>query len=623
MIGPAGDFHFLRPAALLLLVLVPVVLLGWRRSRGGGGAWRGVVDARLLPHLLGPGTARRSHGGAWLAGLAGVVAVLALAGPAWEREPLPLYRNQAARVIVLELARSMLASDIKPSRLERARYKIDAILTRSRDYQTALVGYAGDAFVAAPLTDDVATVRNLVAALEPDTMPVDGNDTARGIQVAVDLIRQAGLRHGGIVVLADSVGADADAAARAAREAGITVSVLGVGSDAGAPVPLAGGGFLDQGGQLVLARRDEAGLRSLADAGGGRYAALTTDAGDLDTLLAATVEGAERGDADGTAESARWRDRGPWLLLGLVPLVLAGFRRGWLLVLVAAVALPTGGARAAGWRDLWQRPDQQAARALAEGDAARAATLASDPQWRASALYRAGDFAAALDGWQAPDSADAAYNRGNALARLGRLEQALEAYDQALELAPGMEDALANRALVEQALQQQAGESGPADASQDGEPQQGDDPAAGDGSSQDQAGSQPSPSSGSDDGREGAEGAGEGDHRSDADPPEGEGGVGAAGGNDAPLDGEATTQPDAAQQEALADSIDQALADAADDAGSDATTVGAAPEDAAASEKRQALDHLLQRVPDDPGGLLRRKFQLEYQRRQRGGDTPP
>ncbi|MBN8728003.1 MAG: VWA domain-containing protein [Xanthomonadales bacterium] len=617
MSGLPAHFHFLRPAALLLLAALPLLWWGWRRGRGDAGGWRGVVDAALLPHLIGRSAVRPSRHATWLAALAALLAVLALAGPAWEREPLPLYRNQAARVIALELAPSMLAADVKPSRLERARYKIDDILARSRDHQTALVGYAGDAFVAAPLTDDVATVRNLVAVLAPDVMPVAGNDTARAIQAAVELIRQAGLRKGEIVLLADSAGAGAEAAARQARDAGISVSVLGVGSDAGAPVPLADGGFASEAGQLVLARRDEAGLRALARAGGGHYAALAVDATDLDTVLAASVDPAGRGETDGLAEGSRWRDRGPWLLLGLLPLALAGFRRGWLMVFAAALVLPAGGVRAAGWADFWQRPDQQAARALGAGDAARAAALAADPAWRASAHYQGGDFAAAAEGWQGAGGADAAYNRGNALARLGRFKDALGAYDEALALAPGMEDALANRALVEQALQQQQDEQ----AGQGEEPQPGDS-----GDSQQDARSTPPQRS-----ADGAEGEGAEPATMDGEAPRAESeqrapsqgrdesGAGADRTGAPAAAGEAPP-PDAAQRDALARSIDQALASEPGDPEQAAAALDAAPEDAATREKQQALEHLLQRVPDDPGGLLRRKFQLEYQRRQQGGD---
>lgn len=652
-----AQFHFLRPAALLLLLALPLCWYAWRHGRTDAGAWRGAVDAHLLPHLLERVDGGSARGGLLLAASLWVLACVALAGPAWEREPMPLYRNQAARVLVLELAPSMAAQDVKPSRLERARYKLDDILSRSRDYQTALLAYAGDAFVAAPLTDDVETVRNLVDALDPTTMPVIGNATGRAIDAAAGLIEQAGLHRGEIVLLADSVSHDATAAARRAHTHGFDVSVIGVGTGAGAPVALAQGDFLkDDDGNVVISRLDEAGLRAVAAAGGGRYATLAADAGDLDTVLAPTVDvDARAGRTDGEAASARWRDRGPWLLLALLPLALASFRRGWLMVFALAALMPSPRARAASFEDLWQRADQQAAAALAAGDAKRAAELAPTPEWRGGAAYRSGDFAAAESAYAQASGADAAYNRGNALAKLGRYEEAIAAYDEALKREPGMADAEANRKAVEDFMRQRKqqdssqGQQQPHDGddpSQDGrasqqggasKPEDGERKPDGQDESGDDANKQDGRQNDRDtrDGEQGEQQQGDqaqpGESRQDphGQSPDEKGAQDSAQRGGRPQDasgrtGEAGEQkPDAQQQQALKQAVDRALADPGKDAasGEPARAVQEAPEDDATREKRQALEHWLERVPDDPGGLLRRKFQLEYQRRQqRGGD---
>jgi len=641
-----AQFHFLRPLALLLLLALPLFWAAWRSARSEAGAWRGVVDVHLLPHLIERVDGGAGRGGLVLAAVGWAIACLALAGPAWEREPMPLYRNQAARVLALELSPTMLAQDEKPNRLARARFKLDDTLARSRDYQTALIGYGGDAFVAAPLTDDVGTVSNLVAALDPTTMPVAGNATARAIRAAAALIRQAGLHRGEVILFADGADAEATAAAREAREQGITVSVLGIGRTSGAPVPLAQGDFLkDAGGNVVVSRLDEAALRAVADAGGGRYATLTADGRDLDALLGTSAGAIGRGDATepeaGKAESARWRDRGPWLLLLLLPLALAGFRRGWLMA-AALAFVPLPQARAASFDDLWRRPDQQAATALSQGDAKKAAAVARSPAWRAGAAYRAGDYQAAAAEYAGIGGADAAYNRGNALAKLGRYEDALAAYDEALKLAPDMDDAKANRQAVEAFLEQSRREEKPpadGDAPQGGSGEQkpGDaQPPRNDPSANGQ-GQKPQDGASSQDGRKDATSPSEGSPGGDRDahdrPPaspspentpqdgSGKGGDGSDERQAHPDDD--AGKADARQQQALSKSIDEALAGGRRSAGQaqDAAQAGAAEEDEAAREKRQALDHLLQRVPDDPGGLLRRKFQLEYQRRQqRGGD---
>ncbi|MDR2012902.1 MAG: VWA domain-containing protein [Rhodanobacter sp.] len=677
MMHALTEFHFLRPLALLLIAALPLFWLLWRRGHTDAGAWHAVVDAHLLPYLIERVDDAPARGGSVLAAVLWTLACIALAGPAWERESMPLYRNEAVRVIALELAPTMLAVDEKPSRLARARYKIDDILARSRDAQTALIGYAGAAFVVAPLTDDVATVRNLVDALDPGTMPIAGNATAAAIEAAANLIEQSGQHRGDILLIADGVSADAATAANKARARGFTVSVLGVGSASGAPVTLEHGGFLkDQAGNMLIPRVDAAALQAVAEAGGGRYAGLSSvDSRDLDLLLAERVAGDRASDtgSDGQAQSGRWRDRGPWLLLVLVPLALFGFRRGWLMLVALAVMAPAAHpARAATLADLWQRPDQQAAKALAAGDAQSAAAVASSPEWRASAAYKNGDYAAAAGDYAQMPGADGAYNKGNALAKQGRYEEAIAAYDEALKQAPDMEDAQANRKVVEDFLkqqQQQNSAKNDKNAAQQGDKQDGQqkdgqqqggqqqDGQQQDGQQQDgqqqsgqqqsgqqqdgqqqggqqQSGQQQSgqqqneqqqgaqDSSGAENGEQNAKQNASADEKQKGEKPKS---AQSASDKDETAQNGAvpsnTAKPDAEQQKALAQSIDKALADGQQAAAQKAAQAQSAVvrKEEATREKQQVLEHMLQRVPDDPGGLLRRKFQLEYQRRQNGG----
>jgi Ca-activated chloride channel homolog len=641
MIATLADFHFLRPLWLLLLLAVPLFWLLRHRGRADAGAWRSAIDPHLLPHLIERIDAGSGRAGIVLAALLWTVASAALAGPAWEREPMPLYRNQAARVIALELSSTMMAEDEKPSRFERARYKVVDILERSKDYQTALIGYAGEAYVAAPLTDDIGTVRNLADALDPSTMPVAGNRAAAAISEAQKLIQQAGLHRGDIIVLADAADASAIDAARKAHAAGLVVSVLGVGSPGGAPVALAQGDFLkDDNGNVIVARRDDASLAAVADAGGGRYATLSADAHDIDTLLVdRTASAARPKDADAPsdiAESTRWRDRGPWLLLLLVPFAALAFRRGWLMALALALLAPSPRAQAASFKDLWMRSDQQAAAALAQGDAKAAVGVARSPDWHGSASFRSGDYESAATDYAEVGNADGAYNEGNALAKLGRYEDALAAYDRALKLAPDMDDAQANKAAVEEWLKQKQDKSSQKQKQQsksgnskDKQQQPGDktDPSEQQ-QKQDESGEQNQDQSSRD----------QGESKSDQDngekERESESQQKASGDQDKQSSSEATDgsttqpqsevdpsegKPSSAQQQALSKAIDKSLASGGK-SDKDGKPAAAVEEDDATQEKRQALDHLLQRVPDDPGGLLRRKFLLEHQRRVQRGD---
>jgi len=635
-----GDFHFLRPWWLLALAALPLVwrLLGGARGEGGG--WRTSVDAHLLPHLLAAGAARRES--RWprvLALVACALTALALAGPAWERLPQPLYQNRAARVYALELSSSMLAQDVTPSRYERARFKLNDLLAHGGDGQTALIAYAGDAFVVAPLTDDANTVSNLVDALDPSTMPVAGNNAARAIDAGVDLIRQAGMSSGEIVLLADGVGtSDAIAAAQRARAAGMRVSVLGIGTAQGAPVPLAAGGFLkNAGGDIVLPKLDAAALAALADAGGGRYLTFTADGSDVASLSERHV-GTDGAVASSEATSARFRDRGPWLLLLLLPLAASAFRRGWLMTVLVAVWLAPHPAYAWSWTDLWRTPDQQAQQALAAGDAAAARQLAKSPDLRGSASYRAGEFDAAEQDFARSSGADADYNRGNALAKQGRYQDAIDAYDHALREAPGMDDASANKRAVEEFLKQQQQEqqqkdqnkakdhqgksqqnpdgSGSSDAQQSQDPQSSDP----NGNGQSQQGEQGEQQQ--KDAKSGANAQQQQDGDSQQDPAQqGQAGKGAGKDRGAQQQSSTARSDEQKAQEQFRQRMDEAMKNAPqkDSKGQQTMRLGATSDGAAKDEQQQAIEQQLERVPDDPGGLLRQKFLLEYQRRQQRG----
>jgi Ca-activated chloride channel family protein len=435
------QFHFLRPLWLVALVALPLLFwFGMRRSSVPLELSR-LVDAELLPHLL-RGRAANRYMPAGLFAVGWTLCALALAGPTWNRVAQPLYASRAAQVVAISLSQHMLSRDVAPSRLDRARYKVHDLLASNRDGLNALIGYAGEAFVVAPLTADANSLGDLLNAMSPDTMPVDGNDAALAIQRGAALIHDANVPGGSLVLITDQADAAADAAARVADAAGVRVSVLGVGTAQGGPIPQASGGFLrDEQDRIVMADRDDAALAALAAAGGGRYAPMTTDAGDIDALKSELRAGPSIAAAGQVGDE--WQDRGPWLLLPLLLVVAMAFRRGWLLLL-PLILLPMlpGRAEATDWRDLWQRPDQQAAQTLRQGGPAKQAQqLARDPAWRGAADYRAADYAAAAKTLQPLPGTNAAYNRGNALAKQGQYNEAIDAYQQALKIDPANADA--------------------------------------------------------------------------------------------------------------------------------------------------------------------------------------
>ena len=614
-----SQLHFIEPRWLWLLVLVPV--LAWLVSRRSAEirVLARLADPLLLPHLLdGKPGGSRAPVLAFVA--AAALAVLALAGPTWDRQSQQLFAERAAQVVVVSMSPHMLAHDVVPDRLSRARYKVRELYAANRDGLNALIAYTGEAFTVAPLTTDAHSVDDLLTALAPDTMPVAGDDPGKAIDMAADLIRHADARGGSIVLVTDHADAAAAAAAARARAKGDSVSVLGLGTVRGGPVPGDDGGFLkDEQGAIVMAPRNDASLAAVASAGGGRYVTTTDDQSDV-TSLASALHGDGEGKAVAGATSGQWQDRGPWLLLPLLPIVALAFRRGWLLVL-ALMLTPMTPAHADGLADVFRTREQQAAKALAGGDAKRAQSLATSASLRGVAAYRAGDYAASEAALAHGADSDSQYNLGNALARQQRYEDAIAAYDRALKFNPGNADAVANRKAVADFLQKQKqqdqdkkddkkdgkgqqdkkqGQSGEQGKDQQGQQgQQGQQPGAdGKGEQNDQKGSQDKTGEG--------EGGDKGKEPGKSQAPQG----------DAEAKSTAERQQAAQAQAALKQQMDAALAGKqgkpTDDKGHDLGQISA--EDAS-SKLPPDVRRALMRVPDDPGGLLRRKFMLEYQRR--------
>ena len=548
--------HFIRPLWLVLLPLAVILPLLWRHLRRPSGDWGKICDAHLLRWLsVGDAAARPSRIGPWLAGLMWLIAAIALAGPSWQKLPDTSFTSRDARVLVLDLSLSMLAEDLKPNRLTQAHFRLADMLDETLEGQTGLVSYAGDAFVVSPLTSDTNTIRNMLPALRPDVIPVSGSRPDRALKLAAELLKRSGMARGEILLIADSGSKAAVNIAAKLAEQGIFTSVLAVGTLQGAPIPSGEGFVNDSKGNIVVARLERTALQSIASAGGGKYSELTT--GSTANSPWAATEGTEFSRKD-DALSERWKDAGPWLALVLLPLLAFSFRRGLLFVLPLLILpglLISTEAKAGLWDDLWATKDQQAQRALQQDRADDAAVLAQDPAIVGEALYRSGDFVRAGQSWAQLNQVDSHYNRGNSLAQASEYEAAIAAYDAALELDPEMEDAIFNRDLVEQMKQEQE--------QQEQEDSEGE-------SSDEQSEEE------SEDGEQGEEESSE--NQQDGEQSEEE--------SDEQAEGEESGEPSESEMEQNW-----------------------------SEEDAQAMEQWLRRIPDDPGGLLRRKFRNQHQRR--------
>lgn len=638
-----AELHLLRPA--WLLALIPLALLLWRLVRRGDGAqaWRALVDAHLLAHLVEGGEVRARRWPLLLLALGWTLLVLALAGPAWERLPQPVYQADAHRVILLDLSEAMNAADVTPSRLVRARFEVLDLLERAREGQVALIAYGAEPFVVSPLTRDAATIVAQVPDLETALLPVRGGARADlALELAGELLARAGAHAGELILVTHGLG-DPKAARRAAeglRDQGHRVSVLGIGTEQGAPIPRGDGGFVtDEAGAIRIPRLEREALTALATAGGGRYLDARPDDADTRALLTEPGAGLERA-AEADARADLWREEGPWLLLPLLVLGALAFRRGWLSPLVLVLLLlPHPPVAALGWDDLWLRPNQRAARAFAAGAHRAAAEAFRRPDWRAAAEYEAGDYTGALASLDGLSGVEVGYNRGNALARLGRLEEAVAEYERVLAEAPDHTDARHNLELLRRLLEQPSAQDAqrpsepgsPDDAQEQDQEGRGDADPGAEAEDQEGQGATAAPDSG------GAEAEGETpqDEARDGEPeapaPSAEGSRldADSDGGETPPAGSAAEDLSAASEPPAGADAERSGEDAAPEPSRDDLLAGEQapgedwaprPVESGVGEQDQALEQLLRRVPDDPGGLLRQRFLLQHLRRS--GELP-
>lgn len=326
-------FHFLHPAWLLALpaLLLFTVVLARRGQRNP--TWSKLVDSDLQPLVRLSAAGRERSPVLWLS-VAWTLAVVALAGPAWRRRQSPAFRLPAAWVIVLDLSPSMSAKDVAPDRVTRARYAIEDILSGARDARVGLVVFAGEPHTVAPLTTDVATVRELMRPLDPSLMPESGHLLAPALDEAGRLLRASQGVRGQVIVLTDGSldPAEAMLAAERLRRQGATVDVVGIGTPQGAPEPDGSGGFVkDASGRTVLTRLATDELRRIAAAGGGRLVSL---AGLPKLIAELQAEHSRALSARATAVArvrvAHFSNEGVWLLPPLILLGALLARRGWL-----------------------------------------------------------------------------------------------------------------------------------------------------------------------------------------------------------------------------------------------------------------------------------------------------
>ena len=577
------EFHFLRAGWILLIPISILLIFFFKRRMLTIGNWEKLIDKRLLPYVMSRSQLSDNQYKWWLISLISVLSIIALAGPTWERIEQPSFRTDQSLVIALDLSRSMNAQDITPNRLTRAKLKILDILERRQGAQVALIVYSANAFTVTPLTSDTDTIIALINSIDTSIMPSRGSYPALAIDKGLQLLNQASVSNGEIILVTDGgITSDSFSSAQKLRDEGYRLSALGIGSMNGAPIPKETGGFItDNTGQITISRLEVDDLRDLVEIGGGSYTSITSNDQDIDTLLSEVYSAVRESDDSITTD--QWKEFGPWLLLIVVPFGSLLFRKGWVFVFLLTIMPIDNSVYALDWNDLWKTRDQQAKEAMESGDYDKAIELFEDSEWLAAAHYKAGNYRQSANGYNNNSDIDHLYNHANSLAKIGQFEEAIENYEQVIAEEPNAEDALYNLNLLKDLLSEnQSSEENNDDGQSSEEASTGE-------QSQQQNGDESEQSD-----NEGNSKTGDSDDESDANPNQ-----------------KLSNEEDI---EAIEKELERAAEENSNQEPQQEDNNESGLEGRMAQEQQQAMEQWLRRIPDDPGGLLRRKFRYQYQR---------
>lgn len=592
-----NDFHFLRPEYLLLFIPFLILFYLYARHKRLSSAWDQICSKELLPYVI-IGKSGKSFILNFLILSAGVLLITALAGPSWQQISQPVIKTQSGLVIALDLSPSMNGEDVKPSRLKRAIYKIEDLLTLRKEGQTALLVFSEDPYVVTPLTDDVATIKNLLGVLDPTIMPSQGNQAHKAVTKAAQLLSQAGITNGSVLLVTSELSKEEmEKSVDFAIREGISISVLGVGTEEGSPIPNQQGGFLkDSKGGLVLSKLSASNLSHLAQSTGGGYQTFSADDTDiayLDTKFVNRIHTDAKESID--LQTIKWHDQGYWLVLLALPFVSLFFRRGIWLTMLLLFSHPLIAEESPTTSNLWQTPDQKAEALFHQEEYQQARELFQNPDWQAAASYKLGNYEAAERLFQTNESADGYYNYGNAQAKQQKYKEAIESYEKTLALQPDHEDALYNKKIIEEFLKQENKDN------KDQNNQKQDDKKN---QNQDKQNDQ----------KDGQDGDGEGNQ----DPSDNENSKDSEGKDSKQENQSDSSGKDQEQDEKQNQELEKQYRDSLEkerqkNEAEASEKEGYRENESAENDPQQQVDEQwLERVPDDPGALLRRKFLHQY-----------
>ncbi|MCE2984005.1 MAG: VWA domain-containing protein [Parachlamydia sp.] len=436
-------WHLHHPGSLWLLAAIPFIAGAYFITQPASHSNSHIgrfIDSHLLPYLLvhPPAKKRAAWMGLIVWSLAWILLTVALAGPRWNRREVDTYSKDQSLVILLDLSSSMNVEDIKPSRLVRAKQKLEDLVQQSKGAKLGLVAFAADPHLISPITDDKETLRHLLPSLDTDLVYVQGSRLSPALEMARVMLEAEPGQNKAVLIITDGGFEDASALSlvKKMQGQGLTIHTMGMGTSDGAPLK-----DVKQKGAVPFSRLEKEKLQELSRMGGGHY----LEGGYQEDAAIILEEMGNRAEAQqNNGKKEIWDEGFFWVALPALPLLLYWFRKRSLFALCFLFAPIEGG--------LFQNNEQLGEEYFLQGDYNAALQQFDDPYRKGVAAYRAEDYKEAENYFKQSVREEvafaSAYNLGNALAKQQQYKEGIAAYEKALEIEPGNVKAQENLDLL-------------------------------------------------------------------------------------------------------------------------------------------------------------------------------
>jgi len=457
-----SHFHFENNYWFLGLLIIPIVWLLYNfyyQTNANTKDLEKFADKHLIPHLL--RTSKTGQISVWRSLILGSVLwsclMAAMAGPRWDFKEVGSYKEDQSLLILLDLSKSMDATDISPSRLIRGRQEIENIITMSKGVKIGLVGFAADAHMIAPITDDMNNIRHLLPLLGTDLVFVQGTKISPALKTAQSMLLAEPGNNKSILIITDGGFADPDALELAGELAnkGIIIHTLGVATDAGVNFLNPDGSLVKRNDQVMISKLEKDKLIALSAAANGQYFDTSYTNTNAQKLLQ-LIKNRTFGAGEEYHQIRHWEERFYIFVFPVLLIILLWFRKGFAFPIILLILLtPSHQAQALNEVDrLFLNKEQFAKKAFEEvDDVDTALSTFDDPYKRGVAYYKAGKFKQAEQEFRKntrPEVRESAlYNLANSLAHQNKLEEAIETYKTLLKENPNHEKTRHNMGVVQ------------------------------------------------------------------------------------------------------------------------------------------------------------------------------